>query len=441
MNSRELALEVVRDVFPAQGMPRGAHEAFDYRAKRSNLSARDRAFTAELTYGSIKARRYLDWVLEPYVGGRNDTLPPTIREILRLGIYQLRRMSVTPRAAVSEMVGVAKEHGHRGTAGLVNAVLRRIADEHKREPERADFSSDDEYLATLYSFPTWIVATMRHEFGDDLLESILEGLNVQAQPALRVNLVRATPEEAIAALAERGVLATASQLVGEMLIVKDGASALDDERLRWEPQSEIAAIPVDVLDPQAEEQVVELCSGRGNKTLQMVGRMNDRGLLDAIERDPRKVAQAQKRLEALGVTSVRSVQADATALAGTSRVRRVLVDAPCSGLGILGRQPEARWRKNQSDTPALLPLQTALLEAAGHRVAPGGTLVYSVCTVDSREGVERIDEFLAQHGDFVRASFSGRYARWQTPAGDLLVPPGIERRDGFFIAHLERTAR
>jgi 16S rRNA (cytosine967-C5)-methyltransferase len=442
MNAREFALDVVRDVFPVKGTPRGAHEAFDYRARRSNLDARDRAFAAELTYGTIKARRYVDWVLEPYVGERDDTLPPTIREILRLGVYQLRRMNVAAHAAVSETVGLAKAHGHLGTAGLVNAVLRRVAEEQKREPEREEFSSEDDYLATLYSFPTWIVATMRRAFGGDLLESILTGLNAQAQPALRVNLTRATPPEAIAALAERGVSVRESQLVGEMLLIEEGTATtlLDDERLRWEPQGEIAAVPVDVLDPRAEERIVELCSGRGNKTLQMVGRTNDRGTLEAIERDPRKIAQAQKRLEALDVTSVRSVQADATALAGAADAQRVLVDAPCSGLGILGRQPEARWRKDQSDAQALLPLQAALLEAAARRVAAGGTLVYSVCTVDSREGVERVDALLAQHGDFARANFAPRYARWQTPAGDLLIPPGIDRQDGFFIAHLERTA-
>ncbi|MBV8601195.1 MAG: 16S rRNA (cytosine(967)-C(5))-methyltransferase RsmB, partial [Candidatus Eremiobacteraeota bacterium] len=128
MTARELALAVVRDVFPRDGRGRGAHEAFDYRAKSANLDARDRAFATELAYGTIKARRFLDWVLEPFVRERAATLPPTIREILRLGAYQLAVMNVEPHAAVGESVGIAKKYGHRGTAGLVNAVLRRVAE-------------------------------------------------------------------------------------------------------------------------------------------------------------------------------------------------------------------------------------------------------------------------------------------------------------------------
>ncbi|MGH7328867.1 MAG: transcription antitermination factor NusB, partial [Polyangiaceae bacterium] len=200
MTSRDLALAVVRDVFPAgsrDGRGRGAHESFDYWARRSPLDARDRAFAAELAYGSIKARRFLDWILAPYIGKRAQSLPPAIAEALRLGAYQLTRMAVPSRAAVNETTGLAKRHGHRGTAGLVNAVLRRIAeqDERARTPSPQAFDSGDDYLGTLYSFPTWIVSAVRNAFGDELLEPILRGMNEPPQRALRVNLLRTTPEK------------------------------------------------------------------------------------------------------------------------------------------------------------------------------------------------------------------------------------------------------
>lgn len=440
MTSRELALAVVRDVFPKSGKARGAHEAFDYRAARSDLDVRDRAFAAELAYGSIRARRYLDWLLAPYLGSRAQRLPPTIAEILRLGAYQLTKMAVEPHAAVSETVGLARRHGHRGTAGLVNAVLRRISEQtpETRSPQRDRFESDDDFLGTLHSFPTWIVALARRVFGGELLEEILRGMNGPAQAAVRVNLLRTTLEDAVAKLRESGASATPSQLAPEILLLDRMPPAADDAG-RWEIQGEIAAVPVDVLAPQSGERGVELCSGRGNKTLQLVARMSDRGHIDAIEEDRTNAQRLRARLQQLGVRSVSVEEADATA-ASCEAADFVLLDAPCSGLGILGRQPEARWRKEPSDPQRLSHVQAAMLHAAAASVRAGGRMVYSVCSFAPEETEERIEAFLAAHPGFMRGGMPARYAAWRTATGDLRFPPGIERRDGFFIALLERRA-
>jgi len=444
VTSRELALSVVRDVFARDRRSRGAHESFDYQASRANLDARDRAFAAELAYGSIKARRYLDWLLAPYVGERAAKLPPTILEILRLGAYQLSRMAVPVHAAVAETVGLAKRHGHRGTAGLVNAVLRRISelDPESRIPRREQFESEDDFLGTLHSFPTWIVASVRAVFGADLLEAILRGMNDPPQAALRINLLRTTRDDALEMLRERSVTAQPSDLVREIVLV-DGASpeSLAEGNGLWDGQGEIAAVPVDVLDPRPEMHGVELCSGRGNKTLEIVGRTQDRGSLEAIERDPYKVTQERTRLRELGVQSVHVHEADATVVDGKANdADFVLVDAPCTGLGILGRQPEARWRKEPLDAERLATLQAALLESGARRVREGGRLVYSVCSFVAQETHERIDAFLGAHPDFSRGSTEPRYEPWRLGSGDLRFPPGIERRDGFFVALLERRA-
>jgi 16S rRNA (cytosine967-C5)-methyltransferase len=442
MTSRELALSVVRDVFAHDRRTRGAHESFDYHAGRANLDARDRAFAAELAYGSIKARRYLDWLLAPYVGKRASTLPPTILELLRLGAYQLSRMAVPVHAAVGETVGLAKRYGHRGTAGLVNAVLRRISelDPESRTPRREQFESEDDFLGTLHSFPTWIVASVRGAFDADSLESILRGMNDPPQAALRINVLRTTRDEALGMLRERSVTAQPSQLVPEIVLIEGAPpESLADSNGLWDGQGEIAAVPVDVLDPHPEMRGVELCSGRGNKTLQIVGRTQDRGSLEAIERDPHMVALERARLLELGVQSVQLNETDATVIDGKmDDADFVLVDAPCTGLGILGRQPEARWRKEPSDADRLASLQAALLESAARRVREGGRLVYSVCTFTAQETHERIDAFLGAHPDFSRGSTEARYGPWRRASGDLRFPPGIERRDGFFIALLER---
>jgi len=440
VSSREVALNVVRDVFGEH--PRGAHDALDYRTRTADLDGRDRAFATELAYGSIKMRRRLDFILEPFIGERVKTMPPTIVEILRLGAYQLDLMNgVEVYAAVSESVGLAKRFGHKGTAGLTNAVLRRVAEAVPVPVHRGSFATDDDYLGTRYSLPNWIVAHWRARFGDERLEAILTGINAAAPAGLRVD-PKIDRDAIVAELDAEGIVAHPSPLVRDSIVIPDGhASSRLAEKAngRWNLQAESASIPVDLLDPQPNEKILELCSGRGNKTLQIVGRTGDTGTLEAIDNDERKVDLDRKRLDEHGFSSVTLSCADATIPHGPDDRDRVLVDAPCSGLGILGRQPEARWRKSPDDGARLAPLQRAILEAGAKRTRVGGTLVYAVCSSDSREGDAVVDGFLLANPQFTRLALPERYAVFATPVGDVLIPPGIDGRDGFYVATLTRT--
>ena len=296
-NSRELALAIARDVFGPER--RGAQAAFDVRARKSGLDARDLTFAAELSYGSIKARRLLDWYLAPYLSGRDKPLPEVIREILRLGAYQVRCMGgVDAHAAVYETVNLAMRHGHRGTAGLVNAILRRLCAEEPLPLDPASFASEADYLATAHSLPTWIVTDWARSFGA-ALPAILEGVNAQPQRAVRVNARRASVADAEIALRAGGATVRRSPFVAEALIVESGPAGDDDEG-RWALQGESACMPVDLLAPQAGETVVELCSGRGNKSVQLAARLGESGSLLCVELERRKVAVLRERLEAAG---------------------------------------------------------------------------------------------------------------------------------------------
>ncbi|MDB5027710.1 MAG: hypothetical protein JWO66_1399 [Candidatus Eremiobacteraeota bacterium] len=429
--AREVALQVCRDVFGAN--PRGAREALDYRLRKTSLTPRDRAFATELAYGAIKMRRYLDFELAPYVGDRAKTLPQPIAEILRLGAYQLRAMrGVEAYAAVSESVGLARKYGHKGTAGLVNAVLRRVSTEPPRETD----------LGTRVSLPNWVIGHWRERFGEERLEAILEGVNAPSPVGLCVDLRKTTREEAQAALAEAEIPSTPSPFARDVLVLDGSAPSGELERLaahRWHVHAEAATFPVDILDPQPGARIVELCCGRGNKTLQIVSRMQGEGSLLAVDDDPHKIAQTRARLDAADAGNVALVAADATTMQATADADLVLLDAPCSGLGILGRQPEARWRKNPDDPVRMAAIQRALLDAAAGGVKPGGALVYAVCSTDRREGEDVIDAFLGDRFDFSRDAIPDRYAPFRTPAGDVLVPPGIEGRDGFYVARLKKT--
>jgi 16S rRNA (cytosine967-C5)-methyltransferase len=259
--AREVAFQVVRDVFGPE--LRAAQAAFDVRARRAQLDARDRAFAAELAYGSIKQRRLIDWLLTPYVGARGKALPPTIADVLRLGAYQVRFMSgVDAHAAVSETVNLAWRHGHKGTAGLVNAVLRRMLAEGPVHPQVADFKNEDDYLGTAYSVPTWVAAQFGRALGERR-EAALAGINGAPQHAITVNSLRADVASVMHEFGASAVAAVPSAFVAESLVV-DSGTVRDDAGGRWNVQGEAAAMPVDVLAPEPGETVVEFCSGRGN---------------------------------------------------------------------------------------------------------------------------------------------------------------------------------
>jgi 16S rRNA (cytosine967-C5)-methyltransferase len=445
VNARELALSVVRDVFqpPGSSLPeRTAQESLDYRARKSGASQQDRAFATELAYGAIKMRRTLDWYLEPFVGSRSQPLPPAIREVLRLAVYELAFTKADVHATVFEFVNLAKRYGHRGLANLVNAVLRSFLRERPPPPVRELFELEEEYLGVRYSLPTWLARHWRNLFGERV-EEICSAVNDPPQAALCVNVLKNSRDEAAAALSAKNIPVRPSVVVAESLLI-DAPSAIGalerEADGRWWPQSESSAMPVDVLNPQPGEAILDVCSGRGNKALQIGARLAGEGTLLCIERDAGKAAVLERRLQQAGVAAG-TIIGDATGdlLERGQRFDRILVDAPCSGIGVVGRHPEARWKKLGTDGERLALTQRAVLERVAPHVHDGGALVYAVCSTDPRETTEVVDWFLARE-NFERGLIPAAYESHITRDGDVLIPPGIEGRDGFFISRLERRS-
>ena len=440
MNARAIALAVVRDVFPPPGSrtrERGAQEALDYRVRAAKAGARERAFATELAYGAIKMRRALDWYLDPMIGTRANTLPPAVREVLRLGIYELAYTRADVHATVFEFVNVAKRVGHRGVANLVNAVLRRFVREPTPAPRRESFEDFAEYLGTKHSLPTWLVRQWQTVFGERA-EAVCAAVNEPARPALTVDVRTVSRDAAAQRLHDLGIVTAQSPLVAESLLVESGAGHIDAaDGSPWWMQSESSAAVVAALDPQPGDRVLDVCSGRGNKALQIAGRIGALGTLTCVERDARKAALLAERAERSG-TAAEIVVADATTIeVAESAYACVLVDAPCSGVGIVGRHPEARWKKQATDGERLAATQHALLDRMARCVRPGGAFVYAVCSTDPRETTEVMERFLSRHG-FERRAFAPAFAASVTPSGDVLIPPGIGGRDGFFIAAVVR---
>ena len=439
MTARELALRVVRDVFPPtqwRTTARAAQASFDYHARRTQLTERDRAFAAELAYGSIKMRRTLDWYLEPFLESHPTGV---VREILRLAVYELVYTRADAHATVFEFVNLAKRYTHRGFGNLVNAVLRNFLRKRPAEPQRAEFANEEDFLATRYSLPTWLVRQWREVFGPRA-QAICAAVNDPPRASVVINGLKTTAGEVAAQLRSIGAQASPSAFVPEVLLMDRGLSAAASGNGKWWVQSQSSAMAVDVLGPQPGEAILDVCSGRGNKALQIGARLAHQGSLLCIERDARKVSTLARRLaEADIVAGIVSGDAADDVLPRDQRFDRVLLDAPCSGTGVVGRHPEARWKKQSSDGERLALTQRTLLEAMARFVYPGGALVYSVCSTDPRETFEVIDGFLARE-NFQRGLIPAAYEELLTGDGDVLVPPGIDGRDGFYIARVERRA-
>ncbi len=442
MNAREVALQTLRDVFPPPGTgpERGAQDALDYRARKANLSTRDRAFATELAYGSIKMRRTLDWYLDPFIGERKAQLPVAIREILRLAVFELTFTRPDEHATVFEFVNLAKRYGHRGIANLVNAVLRSFLRDRPSPPGPEDFEHADDYVGTRYSLPTWLVRQWRAAFGDRL-EAICAGVNEPAQPAATVNTLRLSVDDAVERFAQDGLTAQRWGFGPVSLRPAAAAKRLGHAAAAgggWWIQSESSAMPVAILRPEPGEAVLDVCSGRGNKALQIGARMGGEGTQLCIELEPRRAAVRQVRLEGAGIAAGTIVgDVTAGALSPDQRFDRVLLDAPCSGVGVVGRHPEARWKKQPGDGERLALTQRAMLEALVPSFHDGGVLVYAVCSTDPRETIEVV-EWFRSHQNFERGLIPAAFEPFLTEEGDVLVPPGLDGRDGFYIARLER---
>jgi 16S rRNA (cytosine967-C5)-methyltransferase len=434
-------LAVVRDVFPPGGASgRGAAEALDYRLRNGVTDPRDRAFATELAYGSIKMRRALDWRLDPFIGARTASLPPAIREVLRLAIYELAYTQADVHATVYEWVNVARRYGHTGVANLTNAVLRRYLREPPPEPQLDAFASEDDYLAAIHSLPAWLVRQWRGTFGTWTPE-ICAAVNGVPAPAVTAGLLRATPGEVLETVVRDGVQATPSAFVFESIVIERGVARLSggsETPGAWWMQSESSAMAVDILNPQPGESVLDVCSGRGNKALQIGGRLQNEGTIVCLERDERKVVTLRERLDAAGVAAA-IVVGDAAEHSFDPSVGfdRVLVDAPCSGTGLVGRHAETRWKKSADDGERWAVAQRAILERVSTSLREGGVLVYAVCSTDPRETTEVVRWFLSRH-NFERGIVPSTYESLLSADGDVVIAPGIAGRDGFYIARLQR---
>jgi 16S rRNA (cytosine967-C5)-methyltransferase len=435
--ARACALAVIRRVFEDDAW---ADRALPAEADRLGLDGRDRALATRLAYGTVQRRATLDHLVAALAGRPPEKLEPLVLAALRLGLYQTAYLDRVPaHAAVGESVALVK-HASPGGAKLVNAVLRRSVREARGRVAALPQSTAAE-AALRHSHPEWIAELWWDALGPAAARALMAADNEPAEAALRANTLRTTPGE----LAGRLPVATRpAEHLPEGLVVDGPFDAFGSPlwgKGLFMPQSRAAMTVGRVLGPRPGDKVLDLCAAPGAKTTHLAALMEGRGEVTAVERHRGRAAALARTIARMGAAPLVSVRtADAKARHAPAAYDRVLVDPPCSDLGTLASRPDARWRKTPDAPERLAREQAAILRAGADALKPGGTLVYSTCTISPAENERVVAAFLAERPDFEAEDLRAVAPLWQhqhMPRA-LQTLPHRDGTEGFFIARLRR---
>jgi 16S rRNA (cytosine967-C5)-methyltransferase len=434
---RKLALDALKDILRGGTKPREALEGIS-----EGLSKKDRAFLMETTYGVLRLRDRLDWIINHFLKKPSGVKGPT-RDNLRLGIYQIFHMRVPDWAAVDEAVKL-----ERRNPSLVNAILRnaiRDKGDIKGELEamRDDALGDSTQLAdkalnvsVLTSHPVWLVRRWIKRFGVKETLALAEANNRIPPLTLRVNTMKATRDEILNELKETGIEAGPTELSPQGISLKGTVPIGEIAAFMGKVyiQDEAAQLVSQMLEPKPGERVLDACAAPGGKTTHIADLMGDTGEVVAVDSDERRIETMKENIVMTGLSNIKVVLGDITSLRGLGLFDRVLVDAPCSATGVIRRNPDVKYRYRAGDLFKFKERQLTILRSAAGFLKPEGLLVYCTCSTEPEEGEQVMQEFLKTSGDFYNIN--------DVPLGEdfMRTYPHRNNMDGFFAARLNRCA-
>ena len=409
---------------------------------------RDRALAGEIAAGTLRWQGAFDRIASEMARRTIDRFDPEVLDILRTGIFQLLHLDRVPAsAAVSDAVSLTRKVGKASAAPLVNAVLRRVSRERERLPlparpeNAADRDAAIDYLSVTLSHPRWLVARWLERYGFENTEAWLRFNNTPPHLTLRANRLRTTPEDLTEALQAHGVRVVPGRFSADALIVEHGnplLTPLADDGVFF-VQDEASQIVAHLVEAREGERVLDACASPGGKTTAIAAAMHDRGLIVATDVRGKRVDVLARTVRASGAASVRIIQADVTApLPFRQPFDWILLDAPCSGLGTVRRDPDLKWRRNEGDLPRLAEQQRAMLLETARVLRPGGRIVYSTCSSEPEEN-EAIVSAVVAEGPLELAKPLHLPTAMQplvNAAGHLRTLPFAHRLEAFFAAVL-----
>jgi len=439
-NSRLVSIEVVEKVLNENAY---SNIVLGLELNKSDLSDKDKALVTEIVYGTLKYRYTIDKILSKYVKNGLDKLESFVLNILRISVYQIRFLDKVPSfAAVNEAVDLTKKKSNVGAAKLVNGVLRS----YLRDTDAKYYNKEDniERLCFEYSFTKSLVKLFIRQYGPESAEMILKGLNCRPDVTVRVNTLKLTYKEIWEKLIENGynieegyacksaIRIIKGKNIENNLLFNEGSITVQDE------SAMLTALSMDVLE---NLKVLDLCSAPGGKTTHIAELMRNTGHVAAFDIHKNKLSLIKQNLDRIGITNTTCDVMDATVYSEDlfECADRILIDVPCSGLGIIRKKPEIKWSKHIKDIKSIIDTQRKIMENASKYVKKGGVLLYSTCTLNKEENENNVDWFINAHPEFKIEPVSlGKLDNINySDKGYVTIFPN-EYMDGFFIAKIRK---
>ncbi|WP_397386790.1 16S rRNA (cytosine(967)-C(5))-methyltransferase RsmB [Paenibacillus sp. MMS20-IR301] len=417
--------------------------------QKAGLNREDTGLATELVYGSLSRMITLDYVLGSFVSKGLHKLEPWVRNLLRLSLYQIMYLDRVPsHAAVNEAVNTAKKRGHQGISGMVNGVLRSVLRAGEL-PVLPDGLGREERISILHSHPLWMVQRWSAEYGADTAEAMCAANNEPPAVSVRVNTTMISRAALLAEMLAAGLDAAESAVSPFGLTVRGGGNLALSSWYKdgyLSVQDESSMLVAEVVAPEPGMKVLDCCAAPGGKSAHMGELMKDEGTILANDLHEHKAGLITDQAARLGLECITTASGDALELSQALQpgsFDRILLDAPCSGLGVIRRKPDLKWRKQPGDVAGIAALQRELLQSVSGLLKPGGVLVYSTCTTEQEENSRIISSFLTDNPGFAPVTF--KTAAWERLEGTAIAAgegmqllPQHFGSDGFYIARLER---
>jgi len=444
MKAREIALLTLQET---DTQAKKSEQSLHRLLNRHKPDKNDRSLATELVNGVLRYRLRLDFIISLYYHHDLKKAAPVLRNILRLGAYQLLFLNKIPGwAAVNECVSLAVKYKGRHIAGIVNGVLRRIASWEGSLDEILKNEPLERRLSLEYSHPEWLVQRWVKLYGEEQTVTMLSSNNRAPLLSLRVNSLKTTPETMEKALKDAAV--TFTKAAPEQFILTHDFNTCEPfiHLGLVTVQNPTQAIPCLLLDPMPGDTILDLCSSPGGKATFMAELMKNKGSVLAVDRYRNKCEKVMRRAQALGISIIETITDNAETFQPDKQLSAILLDAPCTGTGVLGKKPDLRWRITPQKLDELGLLQSKLLDHAAGLLNPGGVLVYATCSIEPEENQLQIDRFLERHPDFSRdhspvplpVMFSEMPS---TPGAFITLPGKHEGYDGGFAQRLLKNNR
>lgn len=433
---RQLALDILCRIED------GAYANHLLDAQRKKLPTNDRDLLQHLVLGTLTWQQKIDHILNVYLPKPVKKQKPILRNLLRLSVYQLHHLDRVPSyAIVNESVSLARKTQGTHVSKLVNAVLRGIAENRKPVTYPDAQKHPIEHLALTQSHPHWMIERWLERYGFENTQKLCQINNTKPTLTIRTNLLKSTPQELQKHLAQENIQTETIDQHPSMLAVPHPSGLFQTKTFQkghFSVQGIGAASVIDLLSPQPNETILDMCSAPGGKTTAIAEKMQNTGTIAAVDLYANRLKTVRQNANRLHITNIHTLTANANQMPTTQKFDRILLDVPCSTLGILNHHPDMRWHRYPNDIPTLAKQQLSLLTHAANHLKPNGTLVYSTCTLEPEENEHIIQTFLTNHPQFQLIPAANHLSFTQDKYLHLL--PYQSTHDGTFAARLQKTS-